>query len=142
MYSLHDRLRQHRGHANRILHEFLLAEQNIQLNLVRPKSREIQRKDRMKLYRHLTQCPVAKQHFLDENPEYRQLSLTLNPDRLVSELDTDMYYASVLAVLPQPCSEAFRCLIESMFITHMNPSLNSMGNLLGSKELTRTDESK
>lgn len=52
------------------MHEFLLGEENIQRDSVRPKSNEIQRKDRMKLYRHVTRCPVALQHFLNENPEY------------------------------------------------------------------------
>ncbi|CAF5146084.1 unnamed protein product, partial [Rotaria sp. Silwood1] len=68
--SLHNRLIKHREHDNRIIYEFLIGQENILRDLPRGKSKEVLAKDRMKLYQHSTQCPVAMQIFLDANPQY------------------------------------------------------------------------
>ncbi|CAF3802427.1 unnamed protein product [Rotaria sp. Silwood1] len=61
---------EHREHDNRIIYEFLIGQENILRDLPRGKSKEVLAKDRMKLYQHSTQCPVAMQIFLDANPQY------------------------------------------------------------------------
>ncbi|CAF4597973.1 unnamed protein product, partial [Rotaria sp. Silwood2] len=68
--TLHDRLRKHREHGNRIMHEFLIGQANILRELTRGKPTEILVKDRMKLYQHSARCPVAMQIFLDANHQY------------------------------------------------------------------------
>ncbi|CAF4236004.1 unnamed protein product, partial [Rotaria sp. Silwood2] len=68
--TLHDRLKKHREHGNRIIHEFLIGQTNILRELTRGKPTEILVKDRMKLYQHSARCPVAMQIFLDANQPY------------------------------------------------------------------------
>ncbi|CAF2184309.1 unnamed protein product [Rotaria magnacalcarata] len=70
--NLHDRLTKHREHGNRIMHEFLIGQENILRDLPRGKSAEISAKDHMKLYQHSARCPVAMQIFLYANPHYWQ----------------------------------------------------------------------
>ncbi|CAF3826209.1 unnamed protein product [Rotaria sp. Silwood1] len=189
--SLHDRLIKHREHGNRIMHEFLLGQENILRDLPRGKSKDILAKDRMKLYQHSTQCSVGMQIFLDANPEYwrfvpmpfeeserleqkmiqpfifsdeltwnirskedttvcvgsvpkpppgytfsnRQILLQTQyfhktRDRTLPNCDIDLYNATIVAVLPETCTEMFRYTIESLFITHVAPNLNTIGNVL------------
>ncbi|CAF4150666.1 unnamed protein product [Rotaria sp. Silwood2] len=189
--SLHDRLRKHREHGNRIMHEFLLGQENITRDLPRGKLNEILVKDRMKLYQHSAQCPTAMQIFLDANPQYwRFVPMTLEESRrpeqqiiqpiIFSEelswtirckedtricvetvpkppegytfsnrqiiLQTqyfhktrdgtlpnqniDLYNATIVAVLPETCTDMFRYTIESLFITHAESNLNTIGNVL------------
>ncbi|CAF3752400.1 unnamed protein product [Rotaria sp. Silwood1] len=76
--TLHDRLIKHREHGNRIMHEFLIGQENILRELPRGKPKEVLVKDRMKLYQHSARCPVAMQIFLDANPQYwRFVPMTL-----------------------------------------------------------------
>ncbi|CAF1382717.1 unnamed protein product [Rotaria sordida] len=193
--SLHDRLRKHREHGNRIIHEFLLGQENIKRNLLRDKSNEVLAKDRMKLYQHSVRCPVAMQIFLDANPQYwRFVPMTLEEserpeqqiitsytfteefnwnirskedtkiyveavpkppkrltfsnrqillqtqyfhktrDRALPNQDIDLYNATIVAVLPETCSDMFRFTIESLFITYAETNLNSIGNVLNTNQ--------
>ncbi|CAF1247490.1 unnamed protein product [Rotaria sordida] len=181
--SLHDRLRKHREHGNRIMDECLLREENIKS------------KHRMKLYQHSARCPVAMQFFLDANPQYwRFVPMTLEEstrpeqqmvtpytfseefswtirskedtkvyvdavpkppkgltffnrqimlqtryfhktrDRTLPNQDIDVYDATILAVLPETCSDMFRFTIESLFITYAETNLNSIGNVLNANQ--------
>ena len=189
--SLHDRLKQHREHGNRIVHEFLLGQDNILRDAPRMKTSEIIRKDRMLLYQHSARCPVAMQIFLDTNPQYwrfvpmtidesakpeqqtiqqpvlsdefnaqyrlkeeavaclngvpkpptdfvfsnRQLVLQTQyfhqrRDKTLPDMNIDLYQATIIALLPDPCSDMFRNTVESLFITYAESSLNSFGNVL------------
>lgn len=189
--SLHDRLKNHREHGNRIMHEFLLGPINILRDTPRMKTSEIIRKDRMKLYQHSARCPVAMQIFLDANPQYwrfipmtneeslepkqkfiqrpvlsdeinsnyrskedalacvdallapplgfvfsnRQLVLQTQyfhqkRDKTLPDMNIDLYRATIIALLPDGCSDMFRYTVESLFITHAESSLNSFGNVL------------
>ncbi|CAF4165362.1 unnamed protein product, partial [Rotaria sordida] len=181
--SLHDRLRKHREHGNRIMDECLLREENIKS------------KHRMKLYQHSARCPVAMQFFLDANPQYwRFVPMTLEEstrpeqqmvtpytfseefswtirskedtkvyvdavpkppkgltffnrqimlqtryfhktrDKTLPNQDIDLYDATILAVLPETCSDMFRFTIESLFITYAETNLNSIGNVLNANQ--------
>ncbi|CAF1319629.1 unnamed protein product [Rotaria sordida] len=51
-------------------------------------------------------------------------------DRTLPNQDTDLYDATILAVLPETCSDMFRFTIESLFITYSETNLNSIGNVL------------
>ena len=189
--SLHDRLKKHREHGNRIMHEFLVGQENVLRDTPKMKTSEILRKDRMKLYQHSVRCPVAMQIFLDANPQYwrfvpmtaeesmsseqciiqrpvlsdelnwhyrsiedtfvyidavpkppagyvfsnRQLVLQTQyfhqkRDQTLPNHDIDLYNASIIALLPDQCSDVFRYTIESLFITHAHTSLNTFGNVL------------
>ncbi|CAF1439543.1 unnamed protein product [Rotaria sordida] len=190
--SLHDRLKMHREHGNRIIHEFLIGQDNIKRDLPRSgKSNDILAKDRMRLYQHSAQCPIALQIFLDANPQYwcfipmqieeaqtseeqiieranlsnqadlnrrskhethiyvesipkppntyvfsnRQIELQseyfhYKKDKILPNRDIDLYNATIVALLPETCTEMFRLLIESLFITHAETKLNSIGNIL------------
>ncbi|CAF1317270.1 unnamed protein product [Adineta steineri] len=68
--TLGQRLKYHREHGNRIIHEFILGPENITLIRKVPKSFEELVKDNMLLYKHSARCPVAMQLFLDCNPKY------------------------------------------------------------------------
>lgn len=61
---------EHREHGNRIMHEFLLGQENISRTLLHERTNERLRKDRMRLYQHSARCSVAMQIFLDANPHY------------------------------------------------------------------------
>ncbi|CAF1457059.1 unnamed protein product [Rotaria sordida] len=189
--SLHDHLIKHREHGNRIMHEFLLGQENILRDLPRGKSKEISAKDRMKLYQHSTQCPIAMQIFLDANPQHwrfvpmtleeserserkmippytfsEEISWTIRSkedtqiyvetvpkppkgftfsnrqimlqtqyfhktqDRTLPNQDIDLYNATIVAVLPETCTDMFLYIIESLFITHVEPNLNTISNIL------------
>lgn len=189
--SLHDRLKHHREHGNRIMHEFLLGQENILRAASKTKMGEVLRKDRMKLYQHSARCPVTMQIFLDANPQYwrfvpmpmeesmqpeecqiqrpvlsdevnrqyrtkedalacieavpkppsgyafsnRQLVLQTKffyqkRDQQGPSMDIDLYQATIVAVLPEPCTDIFRDIIESLFITYGETSLNTFGNVL------------
>ena len=189
--SLHGRLKQHREHGNRIMHEFLLGQANILRETPRMKTSEIIRKDRMRLYQHSARCSVAMQIFLDANPQYwRFVPMTVDEstkpeqhiiqrpvfsdefqphyrlkeeavacldgvpkappnfvfsnrqlvrqtqyfhqsrDKTLPDMNIDLYQATVIALLPDPCSDMFRNTVESLFITYAESSLNSFGNVL------------
>lgn len=51
-------------------------------------------------------------------------------DTKLPKSDIDLYQATIIAVLPETCSEMFRYLIEALFITHGETRLNTMGNLI------------
>ncbi|CAF1203466.1 unnamed protein product [Adineta steineri] len=190
--SLHDRLINHREHGNRIIHEFLIGQDNIKRDLPRSgKANDIVTKDRMKLYQHSARCSAAIQIFLDANRQYwrfipmtceeaqtsgeymikrrnlsdeldwnrrskhdtsiyveavpqppngyifsnRQVALQMEyfhykKDINLPNLDIDLYNATIVAVLPETSTEMFRLLIESLFITHADTKLNSIGNMI------------
>ncbi|CAF4128179.1 unnamed protein product [Adineta steineri] len=65
---LNDRLWYHRKHANRIIHEFLIGEKNVELTRNKVKDFETNVKDRMLLYKHAARCPSTIQTFLNFNP--------------------------------------------------------------------------
>ncbi|CAF1444491.1 unnamed protein product [Adineta steineri] len=68
---LGDRLWYHRKHANRIIHEFLIGEKNVELARGgEPKDVETLVKDGMRLYKHAARCPLTIQMFLNFNPTY------------------------------------------------------------------------
>ncbi|CAF1297606.1 unnamed protein product [Adineta steineri] len=67
---LSNRLKYHRKHMNRIIHEFLIGEKNVELTRHEVKDSETLVKDRMLLYRHAARCPWAIQLFLNFNPIY------------------------------------------------------------------------
>ncbi|CAF3934669.1 unnamed protein product, partial [Rotaria sordida] len=194
--SLHDRLIKHREHGNRIIHEFLIGQENILRDFPRGKLKEIIVKDRMKLYQHSTHCPVAMQIFLDANPQYwrfvpmtlkeserpeqkivapytstEELSWTIRSkedtklyveavpkpsygfafsnrqimlqtqyfhktrDQTLPNQHIDLYNATIVAVLPETCSDMFRFTIESLFITYAETNLNSIGNVLNTNRI-------
>ncbi|CAF1515766.1 unnamed protein product [Adineta steineri] len=68
--SLGERLKYHREHGNRIIHEFILGPENIRRVQQQPKSHETLVKDGMLLYKHSARCSHAIQLFLDCNPQY------------------------------------------------------------------------
>ncbi|CAF1029997.1 unnamed protein product [Adineta ricciae] len=78
--TLGQRLAYHRQHGNRIMHEFILGQKNIQRVQTNPKTFETLVKDDMLLYRHSARCPVAMQLFLQCNPQYWPLIPMLAPD--------------------------------------------------------------
>ena len=51
-------------------------------------------------------------------------------DRNLPNQDIDLYHATIVAVLPESCSDMFRYTIESMFITHADAKLNTVGHVL------------
>ncbi|CAF4052343.1 unnamed protein product [Adineta steineri] len=51
-------------------------------------------------------------------------------DKIVPDGIIDLYNATIVAVLPDSCSEMFRYTLESLFITYGNTSLNTIGNVL------------
>lgn len=86
-------------------------------------------------------------------------------DKNLPNQNIDLYNATVVAVcksscfrhihllhyylilVPDPCTDMFRLTIESLFITHADTSLNTIGNVLNQNELpeynpwlTRADE--
>ena len=189
--SLHDRLKTHREHGNRIIHEFLLGQTNILRDAPRMKTSEIIRKDRMKLYQHSARCSHAMQIFLDANPQYwrfipmtidesmkpeqtnihrpvlsdeinmqyrtkedaivcmdavpgpptnyvfsnRQIVLQTqyfhqNRDKTLPNMNIDLFRATIIAVLPDECSDMFRNTIEALFVTYAESQLNTFGNVL------------
>ncbi|CAF1320142.1 unnamed protein product [Adineta steineri] len=65
----------------------------------------------------------------------RQIALQMEyfhckKDQNSLNLDLDLYDATIVAVLPETSTEMFRLLIESLFITHADTKLNSIGNML------------
>ncbi|CAF1435936.1 unnamed protein product [Adineta steineri] len=50
---------------------------------------------------------------------------------LKSNLHLDLYNATIIAVMPERCTELFYRLIEALFITHAQTKLNTLGHLDG-----------
>ncbi|CAF3719689.1 unnamed protein product [Rotaria sp. Silwood1] len=55
-------------------------------------------------------------------------------DKTLPNQDIDLYNASIVAVLPESCSDMFRFTIESLFITYADAKLNSIGNVLNENQ--------
>ncbi|CAF1671668.1 unnamed protein product, partial [Adineta ricciae] len=55
-------------------------------------------------------------------------------DQIQPKYDIDLYHATVVAVLPANCSAMFRNVIESLFITYAETSLNTIGNVLNEEQ--------
>ncbi|CAF3104581.1 unnamed protein product [Rotaria sp. Silwood2] len=51
-------------------------------------------------------------------------------DKTLPNQAIDLYNATIVAVLPETCSEMFRFTIESLFISYAETNLNSIGNVL------------
>ncbi|CAF1520678.1 unnamed protein product [Adineta ricciae] len=51
-------------------------------------------------------------------------------DKTLPNRDIDLYHATIVAVLPDSCSNMFRDVIESLFITYADTTLNTIGNVL------------
>ncbi|CAF3477230.1 unnamed protein product [Rotaria socialis] len=51
-------------------------------------------------------------------------------DKILPNQSIDLYNATIVAVLPESCSEMFRFTIESLFITHADTKLNTIGHML------------
>ncbi|CAF3548004.1 unnamed protein product [Rotaria socialis] len=65
----------------------------------------------------------------------RQVGLQLSyfnkkRDKDLPNQDIDLYNATIVAVLPETCSEMLRLTVESLFITHAETNLNTIGNIL------------
>ncbi|CAF5165477.1 unnamed protein product, partial [Rotaria magnacalcarata] len=50
--------------------------------------------------------------------------------KILPNQSIDLYNATIVAVLPESCSEMFRFTIESLFITHADTKLNTIGHML------------
>ena len=44
--------------------------------------------------------------------------------------DTCQHFIDTVVLVPETCSDMFRFIIESFFITHADTNLNAIGNLL------------
>ena len=57
-------------------------------------------------------------------------------DKTLPNQELDLYQASIVAVLPESCSDMFRYTIEAMFITHAETKLNTVGHVLNHDQPT------
>ncbi|CAF4059990.1 unnamed protein product, partial [Rotaria magnacalcarata] len=83
-----------------------------------------------KLY--VASVPKPPQDYIFSN---RQQALQLlyfykKRDKTLPNQSIDLYNATVVAILPESCSEMFRFTIESLFITHADTKLNTIGHML------------
>ena len=53
-----------------------------------------------------------------------------NRDKTLPDMNIDLYQATIIALLPDSCSDMFRNTVESLFITYAESSLNTFGNVL------------
>ncbi|CAF4923443.1 unnamed protein product, partial [Rotaria magnacalcarata] len=73
----------------------------------------------------------------------RQIGLQLSyfnkkRDKDLPNQDIDLYNATIVAVLPDTCSEMLRLTFESLFITHAETKLNTIGNILNKNSTGNT----
>ena len=81
---------------------------------------------------HVTSIPKPPQGYTFSK---RQIALQMEyfhkmQDKILPNQDIDLYNATVVAVLPETCTEMFRFTIESLFITYAETKLNTIGNVL------------
>ena len=57
-------------------------------------------------------------------------------DKNLPNQEIDLYDATIVAVLPENCSDMLRYTIESMFITHAEAKLNTVGHVLNHDQPT------
>ncbi|CAF1339092.1 unnamed protein product [Adineta steineri] len=60
----------HRKHGNRIIHETLTGTRLYRGSIVDPMEKQKEIANKMRLYQHSAQCPIALRSFLDCNPDY------------------------------------------------------------------------
>lgn len=70
-----------------------------------------------------------------QQDEQRQFFQTFNYQQIDSRATLDYYRASIVAVLPDPCSAMLRQMIEILFVTHAETKLNSMNLYSGDNKL-------
>ncbi|CAM4984140.1 unnamed protein product [Rotaria socialis] len=73
----------------------------------------------------------------------RQIGLQLSyfnkkRDKDLPNQAIDLYNATIVAVLPETCSEMLRLTVESLFITHAETKLNTIGNILNKNSTGNT----
>ena len=53
-----------------------------------------------------------------------------NRDKTLPNMNIDLYQATIVAVLPDECSDMFRNTIEALFVTYAESQLNTFGNVV------------
>ncbi|CAF1488345.1 unnamed protein product [Adineta steineri] len=78
---------------------------------------------------HIPLPPVGYQ-FSEQQRDAQVEFFKYKQDYQLPDLPLDLYNASIIAVLPDKTSAVLRQFIASLFITHGETKLNSIGNLL------------